>query len=375
MQIKNVCAIEPGPGGANKGVGGIRRVKKVSPPAKANVEGPAYHSRFHRFGGVRSDSEVAPDAVHRQWTKADGAQAVIEIIDTRIVLVTAFEGAVVRRRIGGLGLFYRPVNPDAVAPDGELPPLVVRSHGGPTANAANALDLTCQYLTSRGIAVVDVDYGGSTGYGREYRKALEGEWGVVDVDDCVGAARYLVDRGDVDGERLAIEGGSAGGYTTLAALAFRDQFAAGITAFGIADLEMLVRDSHKFESHYEEGLIGPYPAMADRYRDRSPIHHLDAISVPVLILQGLEDKVVPPAQAEALAAALAARGVPHAYLAFEGEGHGFRGEAAQRRTLEAHLAFLGAVFGFTPADDLPPLEVHGIEDWARPSPVAHGSIA
>jgi dipeptidyl aminopeptidase/acylaminoacyl peptidase len=273
------------------------------------------------------------------------------------------------------GLFYRPVNPDAVAPDGELPPLVVRSHGGPTANAANALDLTCQYLTSRGIAVVDVDYGGSTGYGREYRKALEGEWGVVDVDDCVGAARYLVDRGDVDGERLAIEGGSAGGYTTLAALAFRDQFAAGITAFGIADLEMLVRDSHKFESHYEEGLIGPYPAMADRYRDRSPIHHLDAISVPVLILQGLEDKVVPPAQAEALAAALAARGVPHAYLAFEGEGHGFRGEAAQRRTLEAHLAFLGAVFGFTPADDLPPLEVHGIEDWARPSPVAHGSIA
>ena len=270
-------------------------------------------------------------------------------------------------------LFYRPVNPDAAAPDGELPPLVVRSHGGPTSAAANALELTFQYLTSRGIAVVDVDYGGSTGYGREYRQALDGEWGVVDVDDCVGAARYLVDRGDVDGDRLAIEGGSAGGYTTLAALAFRDVFTAGISAFGVADLEALARDTHKFESRYMERLVGPYPAMADRYRDRSPIHFLDAISVPVLILQGLEDKVVPPAQAEALAEALEAQGVPYAYLPFEGEGHGFRGEAAQRRTLEARLSFLGAVFGFTPADDLPPLEVRGIEQWQRPTRVATGS--
>ena len=270
-------------------------------------------------------------------------------------------------------LFYRPVNPDAVPPGGELPPLVVRSHGGPTSAAANALELTFQYLTSRGIAVVDVDYGGSTGYGREYRQALEGEWGVVDVDDCIGAARYLVDRGDVDGDRLAIEGGSAGGYTTLAALAFRDVFTAGISAFGVADLEALARDTHKFESRYMERLVGPYPAMADRYRDRSPIHFLDAISVPVLILQGLEDKVVPPAQAEALAEALDAQGVPYAYLPFEGEGHGFRGEAAQRRTLEARLSFLGAVFGFTPADDLPPLDVHGIEQWQRPTRVATGS--
>jgi dipeptidyl aminopeptidase/acylaminoacyl peptidase len=270
-------------------------------------------------------------------------------------------------------LFYRPVNPDVVAPDGELPPLVVRSHGGPTSSAANALELTYQYLTSRGIAVVDVDYGGSTGYGREYRQALDGQWGVVDVDDCVGAARYLVDRGDVDGDRLAIEGGRAGGYTTLAALAFRDVFSAGISAFGVADLEGLARDTHKFESRYMERLVGPYPAMADRYRDRSPIHFLDAISVPVLILQGLEDKVVPPAQAEALAEALEAQGVPYAYIAFEGEGHGFRGEAAQRRTLEARLSFLGAVFGFTPPDDLPPLDVHGIEQWQRPTRVATGS--
>ncbi len=269
-------------------------------------------------------------------------------------------------------LFYRPVNPDAAAPDGELPPLVVRSHGGPTANATNALELTYQYLTSRGIAVVDVDYGGSTGYGREYRQALEGGWGVVDVDDCIGAARYLVDRGDVDGDRLAIEGGSAGGYTTLAALAFRDVFAAGISLFGIGDLEMLTRQTHKFESRYMDRLVGPYPAMADRYRDRSPIHYLDAISCPVLILQGLDDKVVPPAQAEALAAALAAKGIPHAYLAFEGEGHGFRGEVAQRRTLEARLAFLGAVFGFTPADRLAPLDLPGIQTWREHRAVAVG---
>ncbi len=269
-------------------------------------------------------------------------------------------------------LYYPPASPDAVAPDGELPPLVVRSHGGPTANATNALALPFQYLTSRGIAVVDVDYGGSTGYGRAYRQTLEGEWGVVDVDDCIGAARYLVDRGDVDGDRLAIEGGSAGGYTTLAALAFRDVFAAGISLFGVGDLETLARDTHKFESRYTDRLVGPYPAMADRYRERSPIHFLDQIDCPVLILQGLDDKVVPPAQAEALAEALAARGVPHAYLPFEGEGHGFRGETAQRRTFEARLAFLGAVFGFSPADALPALELPGIDRWSRRTRVPIG---
>jgi dipeptidyl aminopeptidase/acylaminoacyl peptidase len=269
-------------------------------------------------------------------------------------------------------LYYPPVSPDAVAPDGELPPLVVRSHGGPTSNAINALELTFQYLTSRGIAVVDVDYGGSTGYGREYRRSLEGQWGVVDVDDCVGAARYLVDRGDVDGDRLAIEGGSAGGYTTLAALAFRDVFAAGISLFGVADLEMLVRETHKFEARYLDRLVGPYPERARLYRERSPIHALDRIDCPVLVLQGLEDRVVTPANAEALVEALRRNGIPHAYIAFEGEGHGFRGEVAQRRTLEARLAFLGAVFGFTAADDIPPLELPGLEAWRSRRAVAVG---
>jgi dipeptidyl aminopeptidase/acylaminoacyl peptidase len=250
-------------------------------------------------------------------------------------------------------------------PEGEKPPLVVLTHGGPTGNASSALDLAKQLLTSRGIAVVDVDYGGSSGYGRDYRRRLEGEWGVVDVDDVVAAARFLAERGDVDVDRLAIEGGSAGGYTTLAALAFRDVFAAGISLFGIGDLELLETQPHKFESRYDHRLVGPYPEAAALYRERSPNHHMDRFLCPVLILQGLDDKVVPPAQAEAIVAALAANGIPHAYLAFEGEGHGFRGAYAIRRTIEARLSFLGQVFGFVPADGFEPLEMPGLEAWRK----------
>jgi dipeptidyl aminopeptidase/acylaminoacyl peptidase len=262
-------------------------------------------------------------------------------------------------------LYNAPRNPRYVGPDGERPPLVVLSHGGPTSNASTALDMTKQLLTSRGIAVVDVDYGGSTGYGRAYRRELNGMWGVVDVDDCVAAAEFLAARGDVDPARLAISGGSAGGYTTLAALAFRDVFAAGITLFGVGDLETMARDTHKFESRYLDRLVGPYPEQAALYRERSPVHFLDQISCPVLVMQGLEDKIVPPSQAEAIVAALAANDIPHAYLAFEGEGHGFRGAAAIRRSLEAELSFLGQVFGFEPADDLEPVEMAGPASWRR----------
>jgi dipeptidyl aminopeptidase/acylaminoacyl peptidase len=271
-------------------------------------------------------------------------------------------------------LYYRPTNPDFRGPEGEKPPVIVLSHGGPTSNASTALDLNKQFMTSRGIAVVDVDYGGSTGYGREYRQRLDGQWGVVDVDDCVAAAHYLVERGDVDPDRLAIEGGSAGGYTTLAALAFRDVFAAGISHFGIGDLELLDTDSHKFESQYNRRLVGPYPEAADVYRERSPNHFPDRFSSPVLILQGLDDRVVPPSQAEAIVAALARKSIPYAYLAFEGEGHGFRGAFALRRTLEARISFLGQVFGFQPADDYEPLEMPGLDAWlARNArPVAAG---
>jgi dipeptidyl aminopeptidase/acylaminoacyl peptidase len=265
-------------------------------------------------------------------------------------------------------LFYRPTSPSSVGPADERPPLLLLSHGGPTANTSTSFDLSRQFWTSRGVAVVDVDYGGSTGYGREYRRRLDGAWGVVDVDDCEAAARFLVDRGDVDGTRLAIKGASAGGYTTLASLAFRDTFHAGISLYGVGDLEMLARETHKFEARYLDRVVGPLPEAADRYRERSPNGHLDAISAPVLVLQGLDDRVVTPVQAEAIVEALAANGIPHAYLAFEGEGHGFRGEDAIRRSLAAELSFLGQVFGFEPADDIPTLEVIGLDEWRARSP-------
>ena len=253
------------------------------------------------------------------------------------------------------GILYRPANPAFRAPDGELPPLVVTSHGGPTSEAFTGLSLSVQLLTSRGLAVLDVDYGGSTGYGKAYRKRLEGTWGVTDVDDCVAGAREMARRGEADGARLAIEGGSASGFTTLAALAFRDVFRAGVSYFGIGNLEAFAAETHKFESRYLDRLIGPYPAARDVYHARSPIFHAEGFSCPVLVLQGLDDHVVPPAEAERIVAALAAKGIPHVYLPFEGEDHGFRQAANIVRAAQAELAFYGGVFGFTPADDLPPL--------------------
>jgi dipeptidyl aminopeptidase/acylaminoacyl peptidase len=262
-------------------------------------------------------------------------------------------------------LYYAPINPDFEAPEGERAPLIVLTHGGPTSNTLTTLELARQFMPTRGIGVVDVNYGGSTGYGREYRRRLDGQWGIVDVDDAVAAADFLVARGDVDPDRIAIEGGSAGGYTTLAALAFRDTFTAGMSSFGVADLESLVRETHKFEARYMDRLVGPLPQAVETYRARSPVHAFDRIGCPVLVLQGLEDRVVPPSQADEIVAALKSNGIPYAYLAFEGEGHGFRGATAIRRALEARLAFLGQVFGFEPADELPPLEVPGIDAWRK----------
>jgi dienelactone hydrolase len=257
------------------------------------------------------------------------------------------------------GILYRPANPGFGAPDGERPPLVVTSHGGPTSAAFTGLLLPFQVLTSRGIAVLDVDYGGSTGYGKSYRKRLEGTWGVTDVDDCVAGALEMARRGEADGARLAIEGGSASGFTTLAALAFRDVFRAGVSYFGIGNLEAFVAETHKFESRYLERLVGPYPAARDVYRARSPIFHAEGFSCPVLVLQGLDDRIVPPAEAERIVAALAAKGIPHVYLPFEGEDHGFRQAAHIVRSAQAELAFYGGVFGFVPADDLPLLPWRG----------------
>jgi dipeptidyl aminopeptidase/acylaminoacyl peptidase len=259
---------------------------------------------------------------------------------------------------GGLtahALYYAPRNDAFAGPTGERPPLRVLSHGGPTAAAGAGFRGAIQYYTSRGIAVVDVDYGGSTGYGREYRSRLDGQWGVVDVDDCVNAARHLIARGAVDPARVAIEGGSAGGYTTLAALAFRDFFRAGVSLFGIGDLTGFDLETHKFESRYTERLVGPWPETRELWLQRSPILHVDRMSAPMLILQGLDDKVVPPSQAEQIVAALGAKGIPYAYLAFAGEGHGFRKAENIRRSYEATLSFYGQVFGFEPADAIEPL--------------------
>ena len=258
------------------------------------------------------------------------------------------------------GFFYRPANRDYDAPEDERPPLLIQIHGGPTAAATTALSLAIQYWTSRGIAVLDVNYGGSTGFGREYRQRLHGQWGIVDVDDCVNGARYLVERGEVDGNRLVITGGSAGGYTTLCALTFRDTFRAGASHYGVSDLEALQKDTHKFESRYSDGLIGPYPERSDIYYERSPINFIDQLSCPVIFFQGLEDKVVPPNQAVMMVEALRAKRIPVAYLPFEGEQHGFRQAANIKRALDGELYFYSRVFGFDLADEIEPVEIENL---------------
>jgi dipeptidyl aminopeptidase/acylaminoacyl peptidase len=259
------------------------------------------------------------------------------------------------------GFYYAPKNPDFAGPPGELPPLVVAVHGGPTAHVSTALDLGIQLFTSRGIAVVDLNYGGSTGYGRDYRDRLRGRWGEVDVEDSAAAARFFAERGDVDALRIEITGGSAGGYTTLLGLALRDEFSAGGSYFGVADLVTFHGETHKFEAQYDEYLVGPWPDAIELYRERSPVTHAESISHPLLLLQGLEDKIVPPSQSKQIVEALARRGVPHAYVAFEGEGHGFRKAESVKRATEAHLSFLGQVFGFEPADKLEPIHIENLE--------------
>lgn len=258
------------------------------------------------------------------------------------------------------GLFYAPNNQDFAAPAGEKPPLVVFSHGGPTGATSSTLNLGIQFWTSRGFAVLDVNYGGSSGYGRAYRNLLRDRWGIVDVDDCAKGAQYLVAEERVDGDRLAIRGGSAGGYTTLSALAFRDMFHCGASHYGIGDLEALARDTHKFESRYLDRLIGPYPERIDVYTARSPIHHIEGLNCPVIFFQGLEDRVVPPAQAEAMVEALDKKGIPVAYLAFEGEQHGFRRAENIKRALDAELYFYGRIFGFEPADAVEPVPIRNL---------------
>lgn len=253
--------------------------------------------------------------------------------------------------------YYPPKNKDYEAPAGELPPVFVKSHGGPTAAASVNLSLRIQYWTSRGFGYLDVNYGGSIGYGRQYRERLKGNWGVVDVQDCINGAKYLVKQQLADGKRLVISGGSAGGYTTLAALTFYDTFKAGASYYGISDLEILARDTHKFESRYLDGLVGAYPEEKEIYQKRSPIHYTDKLSCPVIFFQGLEDKVVPPNQAQIMVEAIKNKGLPVAYVEFPDEGHGFRQAANIQKAVESEFYFYSRVFGFEPADSIKEIEI------------------
>ncbi len=257
--------------------------------------------------------------------------------------------------------FYAPNNFNYCAPENELPPLMVFSHGGPTGMSRNGLKIVIQYFTSRGFAVLDVNYGGSSGYGRDYRKRLNGQWGIVDVDDCVNSALYLAEKNQVDRERLAIRGGSAGGFTTLAALTFRDVFKAGCSRYGVSDLEALAKETHKFESRYLDSLLGPYPEQIDVYKARSPIHSADELSCPVIFFQGLEDKIVLPNQAEMMVEALLKNGLPVAYIPFAGEQHGFRQAENIKKALDGELYFFSRVFDFEPADNIEAIDIRNSE--------------
>lgn len=263
------------------------------------------------------------------------------------------------------GFFYPPASATHEGPAEALPPLIVKVHGGPTSAATSSYSSKTQYWTSRGFAVLDLNYRGSTGFGRTYRHRLYGDWGVTDVEDALFGAQYLAERKWVDGSKLAITGGSAGGYTVLAALTFHDVFTAGASHYGISDMEALAGDTHKFESRYTDNLIGPYPEARDVYRERSPIHYTEQLKTPVILLQGLEDKVVPPDQSERIFKALKDRGIPVAYLPFAGEGHGFRRAETVVRALEAELYFYGKAFGFTPADQIAPVDIENEDKWSK----------
>ncbi len=259
------------------------------------------------------------------------------------------------------GFLYPPANAAVDSPSAERPPLIVTVHGGPTSTSPPAFSLERTFWTSRGFAVLDVNYGGSTGYGRVYRERLLGGWGVVDVADCSTGALAMASLGKADASRLAITGGSAGGFTALACLTATDTFGAGASHFGISDLVVLASDTHKFESRYLDSLVGPYPEHAELYAERSPIHHVDRLSCPLVLFQGTEDTVVPPNQAELMAAAVREKGLPVSLVLMAGEGHGFRLAENQIRALEGELVFYGKVFGFQPAGDLPDLEVENLD--------------
>lgn len=338
-----------------------RQLTDISTPYTeiSDVRATAQHVVFVGGSATEPASVVRLDLANRQLTTLRRSSSLS--VDAGYLSVPQAIEFSTENGLSAYGLFYPPKSQEFTASADERPPLLVKSHGGPTAAATTTFNASIQYWTSRGIAVLDVNYGGSSGYGRAYRDRLKGQWGVVDVDDCVNGARYLVERGLVDGKRLAITGGSAGGYTTLCALTFRDVFKAGASHYGIGDLEALAHDTHKFESRYEESLVGPYPAQKELYRARSPIHFTDRLSCPVIFFQGLEDKIVPPNQAEMMVAALKAKGLPVAYVPFAGEQHGFRKAENIKRALDGELYFYSRVFGFALAESVEPVVIENLE--------------
>lgn len=321
-----------------------------------------------RHAVIVGGSPVRPDAVLRIDLSTGAAEtiratSVAAIRESEISAAEAIEFPTAGGKTAH-AFYYRPHSSQYGAPPQERPPLIVVAHGGPTATTYARLSLEMQYWTSRGFAVADVNYGGSAGYGRAYRERLKGQWGIVDVADCASAARYLSASGRADPDRLIIRGRSAGGYTTLAALTLHaTAFKAGTSYYGIGDLELLARETHKFESRYLDGLVGPCPEARDVYRARSPVHHVDRLESPLLLFQGLQDPVVPPNQARLMAAAARAKGLPVALVTFDGEQHGFRRAETIARCLEVELFFYGAVFGFTPAGARPDFEIENLETW------------
>jgi dipeptidyl aminopeptidase/acylaminoacyl peptidase len=314
-------------------------------------------------------SPVEPSSVATMALRGAGVSADVEILrrSSEVAIDLAYVSrprSIELETAGGdraHGFFYAPAHAEIEGPAGERPPLMVLCHGGPTSAASTALAPGIQFWTSRGFAVIDLDYRGSTGFGRAYREKLYGQWGVAEVDDCVAAVRHLAAAGEIDPRRAVIRGASAGGYTTLAALAFRDIFRAGASYFGVGDLEALARDTHKFESRYLDRLVGPYPARRDLYVERSPLHAADRLSCPVIFFQGLEDKVVPPNQAETMVEALRRKGIPVAYVPFAGEQHGFRRAENIRRALECELYFYSRVFSFALPDPPPALDIENLD--------------
>lgn len=345
---------------------GIHHLAVIAPDGSMTPIGDTAHTSHERLvtdGGFRAWFVGSGHAVPTRLVELDvdtGEQTVVRsnpmpvdssyITEPRPISFPTSDGATAH------AIYYPPHNPEFTAPDGELSPLIVKVHGGPTSHVYPRLATSFLFWTSRGFGIVDVNYRGSTGYGRDYRNRLRDSWGIVDVEDCVAAARFLAENGEVDGERLVIMGGSAGGYTTLAALAFDDAFSAGASYFGVADLGLLAAHTHKFEARYLDRLVGTDP---DVMRARSPLYAADRIEVPVILFQGLEDQVVPPEQAAMIASALEDNAVPHAHITYEGEDHGFKDAKNIIHSLESELGFYGKVFGFTPAGDIPDVPLVG----------------